>query len=126
MLMAAPATLTVVDGNPVVGRALAVLLERAGYEVRSLAHPFDGHPGEVLEETELLLLPPTLGREAREGLVNNLKGVPALARLPVVALMAAGDEAPLQDGVAAYVSWPSRIEALVEHIEAALGFGPHR
>ena len=45
-----PPTLAIVDGDPVTGRALRVLLEGAGYKVRYLAQPFDGHLGKLLED----------------------------------------------------------------------------
>ena len=73
MLTVSPTTVAIVDGNnPVTGRALQVLLEGAGYEVRSLAQPVDGDLGELLEGVRLLLLPHTLGPEARDALVNSI------------------------------------------------------
>jgi len=118
--MTAPSTLAIVDGNPVVARALKLLLQGAGYDVRSLEYPFEGDLGELLGDARLLLLPPTLGAEVREALVGEIKARPALASLPIVALVSALDEAPQSDGLAAYVPWPCRLEALTRHIEATL------
>jgi hypothetical protein len=118
--MPAPTTLALVDGDPIVGRALKVLLQGAGYNVRSLRYPFEGDPGELLGGARLLLLPPALTSEVREALVADIKAIPALASLPMVALMGALDEAPQSDGLATYVPWPCRTEALTRHIEVAL------
>ena len=118
--MIAPTTLALVDGDPVAGRALKVLLQGAGYNVRSLGHPFDGDLGGLLGGARLLLLPPARTSEAREALVGEIKASPALASLPIVALMGALDETPQSDGLAAYVPWPCRLEALTRHIEATL------
>jgi DNA-binding response OmpR family regulator len=125
MLSVSPTTVAIVDGNNLVtGRALQVLLEGAGYEVRSLAQPVDGDLGELLEGVRLLLLPHTLGPEARGALVSSIAEIPELVGLPIVALTSYGDEAAYGDGLAGYVPWPAGIEALVERIEAALKKGP--
>lgn len=125
MLTVSPTTVAVVDGNnPVTGRALQVLLEGAGYKVRSLAQPVDGDLGELLEGVRLLLLPHTLGSEDRDALVNSIAEIPALEALPIIALTSYGDEPAHGDGLAGYVPWPAGIEALVERIEAALKKGP--
>ena len=118
--MTAPSTLAIVDGNPVVARALKLLLQGAGYDVRSLEYPFEGDLGELLGGVRLLLLPPTLGAEVREALVGDIKAVPALAALPILALMASFDEAPQRDGLAGYIPWPCGIEELARRIGGAL------
>ncbi len=127
-MLAVPPTLAIVDGDPVAGRALKALLEGAGYKVRSLAHPFKGHPGQLLEGVRLLLLPPTLGSEARAALVGSIAEIPEQIALPIIALTSSScsDEAAHSaDGLLAgyLLPWPSRIEALVERIEAALRDG---
>jgi CheY-like chemotaxis protein len=118
--MTAPSTLAIVDGNPVVARALKLLLQGAGYDVRSLEYPFEGDLGEELGGVRLLLLPPTLSAEVREALVGDIKAVPALAALPILALMASFDEAPQRDGLAGYIPWPCGIEELARRIGGAL------
>ena len=118
-------TLAIVDGDGVTGRALWVLLEGAGYKVRYLAQPFDGHLGELLEDVKLLLLPHTLGSEARDAWVDSIAEIPQLASLPIVALTSYGDE-PTHGGahgLAGHVPWPSSIGVLVERIEAVLSNG---
>jgi hypothetical protein len=116
--MPAPTTLAVVDGNPVAARALKLLLEGAGYEIRSLTYPFNGNLGEALAGAGLLLLPPALGADASATLLASIGAIPALVTLPVVALVAPGDEPPRSAGLAGHLPWPCRIEVLVRHIEA--------
>ena len=96
-----------------------MLLEGAGYNVRTLAHPFDGHLGQLLEGVQLLLLPRTFGPEAMSAWVDRIAEIPELDALLILALTSYGDAAPRIDGLAAYVPWPSRIAALLEHIVAA-------
>ena len=120
-MLAVPPPLAIVDGDPVAGRALKALLQGAGYKVRSLAHPFKRHPGQLLEGVRLLLLPRTLSTEARAALLDSIAQIPELATLPILALTSYGEAAPHEaDGLAGYVPWPSGIAALVEHIQAAL------
>jgi DNA-binding response OmpR family regulator len=120
-----PPTLAIVDGDPVTGRALRVLLEGAGYKVHYMAQPIDGHLRELLEDAELLLLPHTLGPKARDAWVDSIAEIPELASLPIVALTSYGDE-PTHGGahgLAGHVPWPSSIGVLMEHIEAVLSDG---
>ena len=121
-MLAVPHTLAIADGDhPVVGRALQVLLEGAGYKVRSLAHPLDGNLGQLLEGVHLLLLPPSLSSKARGALLDSIAETPELAALPIVALTPHGAEAAHgAGGLVGDLPWPSRIEALVEHIQAVL------
>ena len=120
-----PPTLAIVDGDPVTARALRVLLEGAGYKVRYLAQPFDGHLGNLLEDVNLLLLPHTLGPKARDAWVGSIAEIPELVALPIVALTPYGDE-PTHGGahgLAGHVPWPSSIGVLVQRIEAVLSDG---
>ncbi len=118
------ATVAVIGGNSIVGRALELLLRGAGYNVRLLGQPADGELGALLEGANLLLLAPMLDAATSRKIMDEIRNVAALAELPVLALVTAPSEDPLEGGRASQVPWPCRTAELAREIEAALS-RPH-
>ncbi len=118
------ATVAVLGGNSIVGRALELLLRGAGYDVRLLGQPGDGELGELLEGVHLLLLAPMLDAATSKKIMGEIRNVAALAALPVLALVTAPAEHPHEGGGARHVPWPCRTPDLAREIEAALA-RPH-
>ena len=112
-------------GDPVVGRALMLLLRGSGYEAEFVpASSLSQHLW--LKGSDVLLLIPTpeLSSEDREALVASLeKGTRAL-KLPVLELATPSSQETPKEGTEGerwhYVPWPCRIEELEGSIEAAL------
>ena len=111
-------------GDPVVGRALELLLRGSFYEVRYLATPTLSEPGS-LEDIRLLLLTPTweLDADRREDLMASLRDASAAANAPILELTssferARNGHAPLKPDYV--VSWPCSTEELERQIQAAL------
>jgi hypothetical protein len=113
----ASATITVaVCGDPVVGRALALLLRSDRYEARFVPVATSGEPG-PLGDAQVVVLVPTPGLNAgrRKVLVAALRE--GAAAIPVLELVACWVRAEPSDGA---VPWPCSTEELEQRIEEAL------
>jgi hypothetical protein len=115
-------------GDPVVGRALTLLLRSCLYEARFLPVSSLSEPG-ALEGVGLLLLTPTwdLDAEGRAALVASLRGASAAPAAPILELTSSTGEA--RNGVAPLrpehtVPWPCTTEELERRIQAALLAAP--
>ncbi|MCA1719057.1 MAG: hypothetical protein LC781_20265 [Actinobacteria bacterium] len=111
-----------VSGDPVVGRALALLLSGSRYDARFVPTPSSGEP-ESLEGIRLLLITPTqaLGDERREALVASLVSRAATAGVPILELAtSAGGARDAKPGPRRLVPWPCSTEELERHIEGSL------
>jgi hypothetical protein len=111
-------------GDPVVGRALALLLRGSLYDARFLSTSSLSEPGS-LEDIRLLLLTPTweLDADRREALLASLRDASDAARAPILELTS--DSGGVQNGKARLrpdhiVSWPCSTEELERRIQAAL------
>jgi hypothetical protein len=118
-----PTTIAIFAANSVARAALPLLLEGEGYEVRLLEAPPAGVAvNGLLEGVDIVLLGTEHINGRREGFLSGIRGGPKTATIPVLALRSMGvGEASKDDqyGVIT-VPWPSFIETLVKHIEAAL------
>jgi DNA-binding response OmpR family regulator len=108
----------ILSGNPTVGRALELLLERAGYEVRLLKESVALGVEDLLEGVEVLLLGSGLSNGRRENFLSALANTLETAAIPVLSL------SPGPEGTSAgadrVVPWPCRIEDLAREIESVL------
>ena len=110
----------VVCGDPVVGRALALVLRDSRYDARYLPLYPPGESGS-LEGVQLLLLGPAprLSAGRREALSTLLKHEAAAAGVTVLELgPASGRETRGRSG--RRVTWPCSVEQLKRRIEEAL------
>ena len=105
-------------GEPVVGRALALLLRGPRYNTRFVSVASSGELAS-LEGVRLLLLAPTPGLSAlrREDLVTTLREATAVAGIPMLELFAFPERAQARH---AHMPWPCSTEQLERCIEAAL------
>lgn len=121
-------TVLVICGDPVVGRALALLLRSSLYDARFLSASSLSEPGS-LEGVRLLLLTPTwdLSAESREALLASLKGASAAAEAPILELTSSFGEARNGEarlGPEHTVPWPCSTEELERRVQAALLAAP--
>jgi hypothetical protein len=114
---AASATVAVaVCGDPVVGRALALLLRPARYEARFVPVVASGEPGPLGDAQVVVLVPtPGLNVEQREELVGAVRE--RVAGIPVLELVACWVQGKRGHGA---VPWPCSTEELEQRIEEAL------
>ena len=113
-------------GDPVVGRALLVLLRSSGYEVRFVSSLSSSEPFS-LEGSQLLVLTPTpqLSIEMREALLALVRKRTRSNNVPVLELVTAFEEyrqRRTRDNLWYTAPWPCRIEELERGIEGALSF----
>jgi hypothetical protein len=113
-------------GDPVVGRALMLLLRGSGYETTYLPASSLLSQHLPLTSSDLLLLTPTpeLSAQRREVLVALLRERTRTAKMQVLELATAlSQETPkgaMEGERWHYVSWPCRIEELERSIDATL------
>ena len=118
-----------VCGDPVVGRALVLLLQGPRYDARFVPASSLGEPG-TLEGVGLVLLAPTweLNGEGRDALLASLRGAPGAAEAPILELTSSFSEAPrigeVRVGSEHTVPWPCSTEELERRIQAALLVDP--
>ena len=113
-------------GDPVVGRALALLLRSSLYDARFLTTSSLSDPGS-LEGVRLLLLTPTweLDADRREALLASLRDASEAAKAPILELTSS----QVRNGQARLrsehtVSWPCSTEELERRIQGALLAAP--
>lgn len=115
---AAPATIVIFDGEPVVGQVLELLLRIAGYDVMYVDQGFLSQPGK-LHGVRVLLLGPGWNSESRELAAEMVRSNPPMAeRTPVLEIGLPPDGVPLR--TERYVPWPCRTEDLKRRINDAL------
>ena len=111
-------------GDPVVSRALVLLLRGSGYDARFLNASFLGEPG-LLEGIQLLLITPTpkLNTKRRKALLGALRDTPEAVRIAIVELVTTfggTGERGARERWESVVPWPCRTEELERRIEATL------
>ena len=118
-----PITVAILGGDRVAGQALELLLQGVGCDVRFVADPVAQGAGEWLDRVQVLLLPPTLRPESREAVLAGLSGPAGTSGVPIIELV----DAP-REGSGSYgryvLLWPSRVEELMQAIEAAVADQP--
>ena len=106
----------ILGDDPLTSRALGLLLEGAGYEVRVLDEDTVlEHPSVLLAGVDLVLFTPLLGEQRKDELLGAIKGGPETAAVPILYLSTNVNERT--DSV---LPWPWSTEALVRAIERAL------
>jgi hypothetical protein len=111
-------------GDPVVGRALMLLLRGSGYEAKFV--PTSSSSQHLpLNGSDLVLLTPTpeLSSERRKALVASLRERTRSAKLPVLELATPFQETPIGEIEGErwhYVPWPCSLEELERWTKSAL------
>ncbi len=115
--MADPKTIVLVEDDEGIRETMAALLEDEGFVVLQAANGEEGlERMRAAGDPCLVLL--DLWMPVMNGwqMLAELRRDPALARVPVVVISAAGD-LPAPDGAAAFLRKPIRLETLLESVE---------
>jgi hypothetical protein len=115
----APTTIRVVifEGDPVVGRALALLLRTCGYGVR-YANRRSLEELRTFREIQLWLLAPGWDYASREIAIEMAGSMPAEGKGSVLEIGLPCDGSSIR--AECYVPWPCRTESLKQRIDTAL------
>jgi hypothetical protein len=116
------AKVAIVGGDPVLGGALEVLLQAAGYRARFLSVPVVDKPDELLAGFQLLIVAPALSAERRKALLDVILNPTAPVKIPVLELLPANGGEQHVRGKRA-VLWPCPMEGLKRAIDALLEEG---
>ena len=106
----------ILGDDPLTSRALGLLLEGAGFEVRVLDEDAVlEHPSVSLAGVDLVLCTPLLGEQRKDELLGAIKGSPETAAVPILWL-----STKLNEQTDSVLPWPWSTETLVRAIERAL------
>jgi hypothetical protein len=109
-------TILIFDGDPVVGRALGLLLRTAGYDARYVTSDYAEH-ATAFDGFRILLLGPGWDARSRAA-TERMADARRVAITPILEMGAPIDGAPKKPE--RFVPWPCRTEDLIRRIDAAL------
>ncbi len=114
----APSRVIVHGVDPVVGRALELLLRSAGYGATFVTADSLDEPSMLDGARLLLFFAVDPSPERRKVSLSLIKSAPGMAGVPILEVVSSPDKA--QAGIGRPILWPCRIEELRRRIEAAL------
>jgi hypothetical protein len=120
------ASLLVFGGNPVVGKALQLLLSNLGYDARYMPQiSFDKR--DMLNGIQLLLFVGAVHAEQRANSASSVESVRDKVDVPILKL-ASSTRRTQAENEKNLVAWPCRMDELKRRIDAALpdGYFPER
>lgn len=112
-----PATVAILGGNPVIGKALESLLRSADYVARFFSEYQEGE-AEPLGGAKVALILPALSSKHQEALITLIKTTPSTKNLPVIQLITNPTENG--NGQDTRVPWPCDLEDLRRLIDEKL------
>jgi hypothetical protein len=110
-----PATIAILGGNPVIGKALEALLASSDYVARFFAEYPEGD-AEPLRGARVALVLPASSSRRQEALLTLIKNTPSTTNLPVIELTTT----PNENGHGTRLPWPCSIEDLRRSIDETL------
>jgi hypothetical protein len=115
----ARAKVAIIGGDPVVGEVLEVMLQAAGYRTRFQPESvMDDLPGDLLADSQLLLVAPVLSARRRKALLEMMLSPMMPVNIPVLQLLPTNGGQHLQGEH--IVPWPCSGEELKRAIDALL------
>ena len=109
-----PATVAILGGNPVIGKALESLLRSADYVARFFSE-YPEEDAEPLGGARVALVLPALSSRHQESLITLIRDTPSTTNLPVIELITTPGENG--NGQVTRVLWPCGIEDLRRTID---------
>lgn len=113
--------ITIIYSDPVVGQAIALLLQGIDYDVKFKDQSFLDNQEEILEllqGSQMIILAPGINVERREKLLALLRSDPDTASIHIIELGSPPEGARKRPDH--YVPWPIRTEDLKRRIETTL------
>lgn len=112
-----PATVAILGGNPVIGKALESLLRSADYVARFFSE-YPEQDAEPLGGARVALVLPAMSTSHQEALIALIRSTPATTNLPVIELITHPHDS--ENGQVTRVPWPCGIEDLRRFIDEQL------
>ena len=112
-----PATVAILGGNPVIGKALESLLRSADYVARFFSE-YREEETEPLGGAKVALILPALNSKHQESLITLIRNTPSTTNLPVIELITNPSEHG--NGQDTRVPWPCDLEDLRRLIDEKL------
>ena len=112
-----PATVAILGGNPVIGKALESLLRSADYVARFFSE-YPEEDAKPLGEARVALILPALSSTHQDALITLIRNTPSTTNLPVIELITTPSENG--NGQVTRVPWPCGIEDLRRFIDEKL------
>jgi hypothetical protein len=113
-----PATIAILGGNPVIGKALEALFASTDYVARFFSEYPEGD-AESLGGAQVALVLPAPSRKRQEALIAQIRNTPSTTNLPVIELITT----PNENGQGILAPWPCSIEDLRRFIDETLQDG---
>jgi hypothetical protein len=110
------------DGDPVIGRALELLLRTAGHDARYVARN-EAERATTLDGLQIVLLGPGWDADSRE-VAESIASARCAEVLPILEMGSPPDNLPSKPE--RFVPWPCRIADLKRRIDAALLVVPEK
>lgn len=115
----------VIDDEPAIGKAVAIVLGAAGFAVESIEDPrLALEKIKSKPDLALVLLDVVMPEESGFAILRQIRGQPQLHRLPVVMLTAHSDPEyvaqGLREGADGYILKPFKPEKLINYLEDTL------
>ena len=112
-----PATVAILGGNAVIGKALESLLRSADYVARFFSE-YPEEEAEPLGGAKVALILPALSSRHQESLIALIRNTPSTTNLPVIELITTPN--PNGNGQVTRVPWPCSMEDLRRSIDETL------
>jgi hypothetical protein len=114
-------SLTIAGGDSLVGHALELILQSAGYDARFLDEASLYGSSDPLEGASVVLLAPRTSRAEQEALLRRLRNSTTdKPAIPVLELVGNGGAKTGEDEGVRRVLWPCPLKELRREIEASL------
>lgn len=114
-------TVAILGGNPLVGRALELLLRGIGYDARFLEEDLVisvGRPELLLHGVQLLIVAPSISIQHRTAFLEGIRSASDVTEAKVLELITSPETG--QAEIEGCVPWPCRMEELTRIIESTL------
>jgi hypothetical protein len=115
-VVAIPAKVAILGGDPIIGGSLEALLQAAGYRARFLSETGVDRIDELLADSQLVIFAPLASPKLERALLERMSRQPGL-EIPVLELVPLNGEHSVREHA---LPWPCSLEMLKRTIDSVL------